>query len=195
MTTFLPLACAAVAVAVLWWLTRQLATRRLSRERMFTADPVEQSAALPGDLPAHEGDMSWLGWWLYRAGYRAPGAVEVFILSTAALLALGAVLVGLFYCSGVQRQLLYGLAEIPGGLGDIFLPFAYAAPWLVLAVLAALPTLLVRAARRRRVAQVEQDLPITLELLATLAEAGIAFDAALDRILDSQPAGRPLTVE
>src|SRR4051812_17685782 len=156
MTTFLPLACAAVAVAVLWWLSRQLATRRLSRERMFTADPVEESALSPAALPAHEGEMSWLGWWLYRAGYRAPGAVEVFVLSTAALLALGVVLVVLFYCSGVLRQLLYGLEQIPGGLGDIFLPFAYAGPWLVLALLTALPTLMVRAARRRRVAQVEQ---------------------------------------
>ena len=32
-------------------------------------------------------------------------------------------------------------------------------------------------------------------LLATLAEAGIGFDSGLDRILDSQPANRPLTQE
>jgi tight adherence protein C len=43
--------------------------------------------------------------------------------------------------------------------------------------------------------QIEQDLPLTLELLATLAEAGLSFDAALQRILDSQPATRPLASE
>src|SRR5262249_42713750 len=72
---------------------------------------------------------------------------------------------------------------------------AFALPWIVLATMTLLPTLRVRDARRRRVAQVEQDLPLTLELLATLAEAGIAFDAALERILSSQPGNRPLTQE
>jgi tight adherence protein C len=38
-------------------------------------------------------------------------------------------------------------------------------------------------------------LPITLELLATLGEAGIGFDAALERILGSQVADRPLAEE
>ena len=44
-------------------------------------------------------------------------------------------------------------------------------------------------------AQVERDLPVTLELLATLAEAGLGFDAALDRILGSNPADRALVQE
>src|SRR5438046_2128112 len=51
------------------------------------------------------------------------------------------------------------------------------------------------AAVRDRVAKIDEDLPITLELLATLADAGIGFDAALDRILASQPADRPLAEE
>jgi tight adherence protein C len=42
---------------------------------------------------------------------------------------------------------------------------------------------------------VERDLPVTLELLATLAEAGLGFDAALDRILTSQPSYRVLVQE
>ena len=46
-----------------------------------------------------------------------------------------------------------------------------------------LPLLVVRAARRRLVTAVEQDLPLVLELLATLGEAGIGFDAALARVL------------
>jgi tight adherence protein C len=54
---------------------------------------------------------------------------------------------------------------------------------------------MVRRARRARVTAVEQDLPVTLELLSTLAEAGLGFDAAVARILSSQPSERPLASE
>ena len=43
--------------------------------------------------------------------------------------------------------------------------------------------------------QIERDLSLFLELLATLSEAGLAFDAGLDRILNAQPSNRPLTEE
>ena len=46
-----------------------------------------------------------------------------------------------------------------------------------------------------RVEQVEQDLPISLELLATLSEAGLGFDAALARVLESVMESRPLARE
>jgi pilus assembly protein TadC len=42
------------------------------------------------------------------------------------------------------------------------------------------------------VTAIEQDLPLTLDLLATLAEAGLSFDAALDRVLETQRRERPL---
>jgi tight adherence protein C len=45
------------------------------------------------------------------------------------------------------------------------------------------------------VARIEEDLPLVLELLATLGEAGLGFDAALRRVLDSQQANRPLAAE
>jgi pilus assembly protein TadC len=75
------------------------------------------------------------------------------------------------------------------------LPVIYVGPWILVTILASVPTLLVRAARRSRVREVERDLPITLELLATLSEAGLGFDAALQRVLESQPADRPLAEE
>jgi pilus assembly protein TadC len=53
----------------------------------------------------------------------------------------------------------------------------------------------VRRARRQRVTEIEQDLPLFLELLATLGEAGLGFDAALARILDAQPGERVLMQE
>jgi tight adherence protein C len=53
----------------------------------------------------------------------------------------------------------------------------------------------VRSARRKRVELVEQDLPLAMELLATLSEAGLGFDSALSRILKTRLAGRPLASE
>jgi tight adherence protein C len=53
----------------------------------------------------------------------------------------------------------------------------------------------VRAARRRVVTEIEQDLPLVLDLLATLSEAGLGFDAAVARIIATQPPERALTIE
>jgi tight adherence protein C len=59
----------------------------------------------------------------------------------------------------------------------------------------AFPPLAVYQARRRRMESVEQDLPLTLELLATLSEAGLGFDGALLRIHETRLAERPLAQE
>ena len=42
---------------------------------------------------------------------------------------------------------------------------------------------------------IEQDLPLAMELMATLSEAGLSFDSALLRILKTRLAGRPLAQE
>jgi pilus assembly protein TadC len=70
-----------------------------------------------------------------------------------------------------------------------------AAPWIVFVLCAALPVSIVSSRRRRIVLAVEQDLPITLELLATMSEAGQAFDSALARVLEARKDERPLTRE
>ena len=43
------------------------------------------------------------------------------------------------------------------------------------------------------VKEIEQDLPLLLDLLNTLAQAGIAFDAALEQVLEANSPRRPLT--
>jgi len=89
-------------------------------------------------------------------------------------------------------------AAILGGLpvvGAGFAAFATAAPWLIGVAVAALPTLLVRRDRAQRVEEIEQDLPLVLELLATLAEAGLGFESAVDELIRAQPPGRPLADE
>ena len=190
MQILLSLALLVAGIVAIWFLWQRLATRRLSVQRMFDDDNATVAAI--GD---REESMGGIAWWLYKAGYRAENAVEVFVTATAACFVLGALVVWMYYTSGVRVKLIRGLEEMPSGLGDIFMPFAHALPWLLLSMLTTLPILRVRAARRRRVAMVEQDLAITLELLATLAEAGIGFDAGLQRILDSQGDDRPLAQE
>jgi tight adherence protein C len=86
------------------------------------------------------------------------------------------------------------LALIPG-IGELASVIVSLTPWILFVIIAMSPTLIVRAARRKRVAEIEQDLPLFLELLATLAEAGLGFDAGISRIQDSEPAHRLLHTE
>jgi tight adherence protein C len=58
-----------------------------------------------------------------------------------------------------------------------------------------LPWSIVNAARKRRVLAVEQDMPVTLDLLATMSETGLGFDSALTKVLESQRQDRPLVQE
>jgi len=58
-------------------------------------------------------------------------------------------------------------------------------------LMAAMPTASVRRARRERVRLVLRDLYPVLELFASLAQAGLAFDAALARVLTTLGPERP----
>ncbi len=95
----------------------------------------------------------------------------------------------------IVDMMVVPLQNIPGGIGEAFTAVAYAGPWICLSLLATLPWMIVRAARRQRVEKVDQDLPLLLELLATLTEGGLSFDAALDQILGAYNRSRPLTQE
>jgi pilus assembly protein TadC len=119
----------------------------------------------------------------------------MFLAATALLGAAGAAAAFFSRASALFAQGLRLLETFPGGVGDIFLPILYLGPWTFATILTCLPWLVVQRTRRRRVESMEQDLPVTLELLATLGEAGLGFDAALARLLDSQPYDRPLSRE
>ncbi len=180
----------AVLLSLIWLLLSRLGTKRRSLERIFAepADPLERpdaDTALQGMLRR----------WLFLAGYRQPVAPAAFL--TAILLALGVGIAAALAIlgSGLTSELLKTIAAFPPPLGDLCLPLVYLAPWTVLLILLLLPWMLVRRSRRQRVERVEQDLPICLELLATLSEAGLGFDAALSRVLDSVINDRPLARE
>jgi len=137
----------------------------------------------------------WLSRWLYVAGFRRAGADTLFLIATAALSLLGLTVALLFTFSGLQQVMEASVLAVPGGVGTTFLPVVWVAPWFMMVLLALVPWLIVRSVRRQRVQLVEQDLPLALELMSTLSEAGLGFDAALSRILRTRLAGRPLAEE
>ncbi len=132
--------------------------------------------------------------WLARAGYRKPNAQLIFVSATAASVVVGLVL-SQIYRAILFRPLVDAVSNVPGNAGDMLALVLQGGPWILFVLACFTPTLLVRAARRARVQAVEQDLPLALELFATMAEAGLGFDAALAKIVRAQETKRPLFSE
>ena len=165
--------------------------KELVHARMVeTIDKKDRDLTVPG--VSTEPTRGVLSNWLYRAGFRSPIALTIFITATMVCCLIAIMFVVGVYRYGLIAQATDALYGIPGGVGNVMVPFALALPWLVVVILSLLPTLLVRSVRRRRVEAIQQDLPLLLDLLNTLSQAGIGFDSALDRILDAQDQRRPL---
>lgn len=177
------------------WLWHFVSDQSTIRNRLTDRAGLEyqgsesEFASLPQD-----GDLGIQGW-LFRAGFRRASAVPLFWISTGAFLVTGVGLWSWVRSNGLIDVAVDFIRAIPGGVGNVMVPFALAAPWILIVVLTLVPTLLVRSARRRRVQEIEQDLPLLLDLLNTLSQAGVSFDAALDRILGAGSADRPLATE
>ncbi len=173
-----------------YFLLRRMAAGRRGLDRLF-AETGAAEEPLQGDVAA----AGPLRRWLFLAGYRQPSAPSAFVAAEFAMVVLGISLVYILYQTGLIGQAERTIELLPSGIGDLFLPLVFWAPWVVFLMLLALPWLIVRRARRDRTEKVEQDLPLSLELLATLSEAGLGFDAALARLLDSVRDDRPLPRE
>ena len=173
------LASVVIALVAVPWLLRERA-----RGRLYTEAPRSTRARPRG-----------LARWLVRAGFRRRRAPAVFIASCVTTLALAGTTVLLWLSAGLGDLLVEGVGVLPGPAGALFALVLRSGPIIVFLGLALSPWLVVRAARRARVAGIEQDLSVSLELLATLAEAGFGFDAAVDRLLSSQPSEQPLVEE
>src|SRR5204862_4560926 len=93
------------------------------------------------------------------------------------------------------RPLLEMVSNAPGSTAEIFAAILAAGPWILFLGAASVPAIAVRNARRSRVRAIEQDLPLALELFATMAEAGLGFDAALTNVVRTRGSGRPLISE
>jgi tight adherence protein C len=173
---------------------RWLALRAKAQQRWFAQSPG--SGAYQNDTTAGEFERrSTVGRWLYRAGYRRPTAATTFVGTTLFCLVTGTTLAVTFTLSGLQSVMEQAVVVMPGGVGETFLPIVWVAPWFICVVVSCAPWLQVRKTRRLRVEQIEQDLPLALELLSTLSEAGLGFDVGLTRILKTRLADRPLATE
>lgn len=190
------------ALALLLWLGLMTVATHLAlrwvqrvrvRERLFAdVDPAAARRASERTGGEPEG---LLGRWLLLAGYGAPGAPTLFGALTALSLAVGLTVAWVVVRSGLSDAAITAISVVPGGVADLFVPILQGAPFIIVTLFAFTPWLVVSRARQARVDEVERDLPVLLELLATLGEAGLGFDAALDRILDGQPPGRALADE
>lgn len=178
-----------VAIGVLLAWLRQRSQRLVAQDRLASARLAGDVAPPTSALGApNEGVARWL----FLAGYRRPDATQRFWLATGGLALLGGVLGITVYASGLLDQVVTTLIGIPGRVGYLFVPIIYAVPVILPLAFAALPTTKVRRARRARVDLILRDLYPALELFASLAQAGLAFDAALTRVLTSFGAERPL---
>lgn len=156
----------------------------------------EQLRADPSGLEIGQSQSkSWLRRWLFLAGFRGRSAPALFVTFTILTLVLGIGSAYMINMLGIVDIMVVPLRSIPGGIGEAFTIVAYATPWIVLSLMATLPLVIVRAARRQCVEKVDHDLPLLLELLATLTEGGLSFDAALDQILGAYNRPRPLAQE
>lgn len=191
-TTTLWMIAALWAVALVGgiWMFLRLRSRERLMRRMY-ADEQDQTR-LDLEDPTAQG---FLARWLYLAGYRQRGAAASFVGTTLACAAGGAFLVTFFYGSGIIEQAVFAAEQVPGGIGDLAIPVLQLSPWLVALILVMLPWSLVNSRRKERVRQVEQDLPVTLELLATMSESGLSFDNALTRVVEGHKENRPLFQE
>jgi tight adherence protein C len=165
------------------WSVRHQALRRLY-ETGQELDAVSERA-----IPQH-----WLARWLSLAGYRRSGAAALFAAVSAASAGIGLV-AGQFYRVALLDVLVEMVANVPGGAGELLAAVLTAGPWILFVGGALLPTVIVRTVRRARVRAIEQDLPLVLELFATMGEAGLGFDAALAKIVRAQEIDRPLIAE
>ena len=140
------------------------------------------------------GELGRLARWLMLAGVRGPTVTFRFILACLLCSALAAASAPFVAESSPLVTLAYDLSTLPV-MGAPLAQLVVILPWFAALLLGGMPFLLVRARRERRIVAVEEDLPLVLELLATLAEGGLGFDASLDRVIESQPTGRPLVDE
>lgn len=182
------LALLAGVLLVCGWLWLRWRRRALLLRRMYAGE-LELEAGLVDDGPL---ERNFLARWLYLAGFRSAAAPTIFVLSTLGCGTLGLLVAFSLDSSGLTRQAMAAAGQVPSGVGDLASAVLRASPWILLGILLLLPWSFVNSTRKRRVREVEQDMPVTLELLATMSESGLAFDSALERVIEARKSERPL---
>ena len=187
-----PILVFAAAIGLVVWLWQLYVVRLKINQRLAEPNSLEQEASVSREELLEKGRVSI---WLFRAGFRRSEALAIYYVATCVLGLLGLGLMFQLSRQGIFLVASEMVSSIPGGVGNVLVPFVLGTPWFLFAVLMLIPTLIVRSARRNRVKKIEQELPLLLDLLTTLAQAGIGFDSALDKILSVQKQSQPLVQE
>ena len=187
-----PILVFAAAIGLVVWLWQLYVVRLKINQRLAEPNSLEQEASVSREELLERGRVSI---WLFRAGFRRPEALAIYYAATFVLGILGLGLMFQLSRQGIFIVASEMVSSIPGGVGNVMVPFVLGTPWFLFAVMMLIPTLIVRSARRNRVKKIEQELPLLLDLLTTLAQAGIGFDSALDKILSVQKQSQPLVQE
>jgi tight adherence protein C len=178
-----------LAMAVAYWIATRWHRLTSVRRRVLDSGDV----IMEEEVPEESGDR--LTRWLALAGYRAPGSSGAFLLACLMCATFGAALAFATSHFGLFEMLQERAENMPVAVGELSGPLFSAGPWLVFLTIMLMPWLVVRRRRRERVLAIEQDLPIVLDLFATLSESGLGFDAALSKLLESERDERPLAEE
>ena len=187
--TLLIVAVWLVGVTVLYFLFTRSQTARATRARMVSTHGEELADREPDPREP------FLAAWLTSAGFRAVGSSSAFILATVLAAVLGAVIGLVLGLTPILEPLRRAIRDLPEGAGAVAQTALVALPWIIFVVFAIAPWLYVRKRRRERVDSIEAELPIVLELLATLSESGLGFDASFSKILDNENEETPLIEE
>lgn len=191
MLTFWILVGLAVLVAAAVFLGNLFVARGRALDRLFTIETGIDRATLHR---SEKERRSRLSLFLSRAGFRRRGAATRFLITTLVFAAIGALIAINIALSDSIRAMLTQVGPV-AGIGELYLGILNMVPWFVFLAIALIPVLVVRASRRRVIMEVDQDLSIILDLLATLGEVGLGLDAAISKILEAQPIERTLTRE
>jgi tight adherence protein C len=178
-----------VGVTVLYFLFTRSRTARATRARMVLTHGEELADREP-DPPE-----PFLAGWLTTAGFRAVGSSSAFVLATILAAVIGSIIGLLLGLTPLLDFLRDALRDLPEGAGAVAKTLLFALPWIVFILFGLTPLFYVRKQRRERVDSIERELPIVLELLATLSESGLGFDASFAKILDSENEETPLIEE
>jgi len=174
-------------------LYRRWQDRETARRRAWAEEEAIDAAQLV-DVEELEGH-NFLRRWLFLAGFKRRTAVGAFLIATAGCIAAGTLIALVATKSGLTDGAVQAAGIVPGGAGDLARPILSSGPWIVLVLIAFVPWSFVNSARKRRVREIEQDMPVTLELLATMSESGLAFDSALEKVIASGDGSRALFQE
>ena len=183
---------AVVAVVGTYLYLRMRRRQEILRRVWAEDDAIEQQRIDEEEDPS---EKNFLGRWLYLAGFRSTSAPALFGIATVVCLAAGMTIALVWQSSGLIASSVRAAGDVPGGIGDLAAPMLIAGPWILCVFWVMAPWMVVNSERKKRVRLVEQDLPTTLDLLATMSESGLAFDSALSKVIESQKKGRPLTQE